>query len=98
MAVVNAGGANNYCLWRNVVKFLLLMLTAPGPCCLEFYAPGVGRLFCAPQNLLDLAVAAVMWWMCGHGIAFGKGNMGSNLGRFIGHGNFFARGDVRISP
>ena len=44
------------------------------------------------QNLLDLAVAAVMWWSFGWGIAFGaEGDTGFN--QFVGPGSFFTRGD-----
>ena len=44
------------------------------------------------QNLLDLAVAAVMWWAFGWGIAFGAED-DSGFNQFVGPGTFFTRGD-----
>lgn len=46
------------------------------------------------KNLLDLAVAAVIWWICGYGIAFSTEDVGTKFNRVIGLGLFFARGEV----
>ncbi|CAN0088594.1 unnamed protein product [Ectocarpus sp. 4 AP-2014] len=45
------------------------------------------------KNLLDLAVAAVMWWAVGWGLAFGTGTEENGFNQFFGRGSFFARGE-----
>lgn len=50
------------------------------------------RLPVALQNLLDLSVAAVMWWSFGWGIAFGVESDSGGFNQFVGPGSFFARG------
>ncbi|CAM9149020.1 unnamed protein product [Ectocarpus sp. 4 AP-2014] len=44
------------------------------------------------KNLLDLAVAAVMWWWIGWGIAFGEETEDGGFKQFAGPGSFFSRG------
>lgn len=47
------------------------------------------------KNLLDLAIAAVMWWSVGWGIAFGEGTGGTALSEQLpGLGDFFARSEM----
>lgn len=41
------------------------------------------------QNVLDICVASLSWWVCGYAFAFGDGN------GFIGHANFFGIGEWR---
>lgn len=45
------------------------------------------------KNILDLAVAAVMWWSFGWGIAYGGGDGGYAVNPFAGHESFFSRGE-----
>ncbi|CAN0032148.1 unnamed protein product, partial [Ectocarpus sp. 12 AP-2014] len=45
------------------------------------------------KNLLDLAVAAVMWWAVGWGLAFGTASEENGFNQFFGPGSFFARGE-----
>lgn len=48
-----------------------------------------------PQNVLDLNVAALTWWVCGYGLAFGEdGEEGGGLQKILGYGSFFTRGEV----
>ncbi|CAM9681425.1 unnamed protein product [Ectocarpus sp. 6 AP-2014] len=44
------------------------------------------------KNLLDLAVAAVMWWSIGWGIAFGEETEDGEFNQFAGPVSFFLRG------
>lgn len=44
------------------------------------------------QNLLDLSVAAVMWWSFGWGIAFGVESASGDFNQFGGPGSFFTKG------
>ncbi|CAM9881751.1 unnamed protein product [Scytosiphon promiscuus] len=47
------------------------------------------------KNLLDLAVAGIMWWSFGWGIAFGESNEETGrFNQFAGPGSFFTRGDL----
>eukprot|EP00752_Nemacystus_decipiens_P010354 g9224.t1 len=44
------------------------------------------------KNLLDLSVAAVMWWSFGWGIAFGVESASGSFNQLAGPGSFFSRG------
>ncbi|CAM9277877.1 unnamed protein product [Ectocarpus fasciculatus] len=44
------------------------------------------------KNLLDLAVAAVMWWSVGWAIAFGEETEDGEFNQLVGPGSFFLRG------
>lgn len=54
----------------------------------------LNQLFCFffLKNLLDLAVAAVMWWSIGWGIAFGDETEYGEFNQLAGPGSFFLRG------
>lgn len=65
-----------------------------------FYSPTYYRthlcsILCMMKNLLDMAIAAVMWWSVGWGIAFGDTTGGRAVSEHLtGPGEFFARGEV----
>lgn len=45
------------------------------------------------KNLLDLAVAAMVWWSFGWGIAYGGQTETGEFNQFFGPGSFFTRGE-----
>ena len=45
------------------------------------------------KNMLDMAVAAMVWWSCGWAIAYGGKTESGGLSRFFGLGSFFTRGE-----
>ncbi|CAN0384769.1 unnamed protein product, partial [Scytosiphon promiscuus] len=40
---------------------------------------------------MDLAISALVWWMLGYAVAFGKGESGTTFNQFVGGGGYFAK-------
>ncbi|CAM9139874.1 unnamed protein product, partial [Hapterophycus canaliculatus] len=80
-------------LWLMVGSILVIFMQA-GFALLEVSCVGAAHTKnMLVKNLLDLAVAAVMWWSFGWGIAYGGEGGGCALNPFAGHESFFSRGE-----
>eukprot|EP00752_Nemacystus_decipiens_P001931 g1860.t1 len=46
------------------------------------------------KNMLDMAVAAMVWWSFGWAVAYGEKTESGNFNQFLGPGSFFTRGEA----
>ena len=46
------------------------------------------------KNMLDMAVATMVWWSCGWAVAYGGESESGKFNQFAGPGSFFTRGEL----
>lgn len=44
--------------------------------------------------MLDMSVAAIVWWSCGWAVAYGGKTESGKFNQFVGPGSFFTRGEL----